>query len=127
MDLNESFGDRLRELRKARKFTLRTLAERINVDFSYLSKIENGRLPHTPSAETIRALALALDADPIELLRMADKLPPELDSVTTPLAARRFMQRATQVASPEDWEALLNLLEKRHSKLGAKTDEGGPL
>jgi transcriptional regulator with XRE-family HTH domain len=125
MDLNARFGDRLKKLRRERGFTLRALAEKINVDFSYLSKIENARLPHTPSVETIRALASALDADPIELLQMAEKLPPELGSVTTAPAARRFMQRATEVASPEDWEALLKLLEKRHSKPRAKRDEGG--
>ncbi len=118
------FGNRLKELRKERGFTLRSLADKINVDFSYLSKIENARLPHTPSVETIRALASALDADPIELLRMADKLAPELGSVIAP-AARRFLRRATEVASPEDWEALLNLLEKRHSKPGSKKNEGG--
>ncbi|HEX4793110.1 MAG TPA: helix-turn-helix transcriptional regulator [Humisphaera sp.] len=119
-----TFGHRLRELRKACGLTLRDLAVQIDVDFSYLSKIENGRLPHTPSVETIRAIASALDADPIELLKIADKLPPELDSVTMP-AARRFIQRATQVASPEDWEAMLHLLERRHSKGRTKGDKGG--
>ena len=119
-----NFGKRLRELRKARKYTLRVLADKIGVDFSYLSKIENGRLPHTPSAETVRAIATALDADPIELLRIADKLPPELDQVAAP-AARRFMERATKMASPEDWEALLDLLEKRHSKHRPRRGEGG--
>src|SRR5687768_7141542 len=110
-----TFGHRLRELRKAGGFTLRSLADKIGVDFSYLSKIENDRLPHTPSAETVRAIAAALDADPIELLQRADKLPPELDQVTSVPAARRFMERAKQMASPDDWDALLNLLEKRHS------------
>ena|SRR5438874_2536713 len=111
-----TFGRRLRQLRTERALTLRALAEKIGVDFSYLSKIENDRLPHTPSAETVRAIAAALDANPIELLQIADKLPPELDQVTTVPAARRFIARATQMASPEDWEALLKLLEKRHSQ-----------
>jgi HTH-type transcriptional regulator, competence development regulator len=120
-----NFGERLRQLRKDRGLTLRGLAEKINVDFSYLSKIENDRLPHTPSADTVRAIASALDANPIELLRMADKLPPELNSMNAGPAARRFMERATQVASPDDWEALLNLLEKRHSKPRVRKEEGG--
>jgi transcriptional regulator with XRE-family HTH domain len=120
-----NFGVRLRELRKARGYTLRALAKQIGVDFSYVSKIENGRLPHTPSADTIRAVALALDADPIELLRIAGKLSPELGSVTTIPAARRFMARATKVASPADWEALLNLLEERHSKKRRKNEDQG--
>jgi transcriptional regulator with XRE-family HTH domain len=125
IEVEMNFGERLRQLRKDRGLTLRGLAEKIKVDFSYLSKIENNRLPHTPSADTVRAIASALQTNPIELLRMADKLPPELDSMNAVPAARRFMERATQVASPDDWEALLNLLEKRHSKLRARKEEGG--
>lgn len=121
-----TFGKRVRHLRTARGLTLRALAAKIGVDFSYLSKIENNRLPHTPSAETVRAIATALGADSIDLLQIADKLPPELDQVTSVPAARRFMERATQMASPDDWEALLDLLEKRHSQR-AQARGGGEL
>jgi transcriptional regulator with XRE-family HTH domain len=58
--------------------TLRTLAEAAGVDFTYLSKIENERVEHLPSVETIRDLAQALEGDAMELLQLANKLPPEL-------------------------------------------------
>jgi len=36
------FGQRLRELRREKRWTLRALADAVGVDFTYLSKIENG-------------------------------------------------------------------------------------
>ena len=111
-----AFGERLRELRRERGFTLRQLADLAGVDFTYLSKVENDRVPYTPSAETIRTLARALGGDPLELLRLANKLPEELEALKSPLQARRFFERAQTIASPEDWDALLDLLEKRNAR-----------
>jgi len=110
-----SFGTRLRELRKAKGLTLRQLGDRAGLDFSYLSKIENDRFAYTPAADTIRDLAGILEVDALELLRLANKLPRELESLNANAQARRFFDRASQVASPDDWEALLDLLEKRQT------------
>lgn len=101
--------------------TLRSLAEAAGVDFTYLSKIENERVEHLPSAETIRDLAQALEVDAMELLQLANKMPPELAKLTASPSARRFLQRAQQIASPKDWDALLGLLEERQSG----RDKGG--
>lgn len=110
------FGKQLRQLRIAKGFTLRALAEAAGVDFTYLSKIENGKPGYQPGADTIRALAAALDADALDLLRLADKVPPELQGLTEDAKARRFFHRAQEIASPEDWDALLNLLERRQQE-----------
>ncbi len=106
-------GQRLRQLRQERGLTLRALADAVGVDFTYLSKIENGKVGYVPGAETIRALAGALSADPLELLQLARKVPPEIGTLAGNVNARRFFQRAQEVASPEDWDVLLDLLEKR--------------
>jgi len=111
-----TFGERLREIRREKGLTLREVAQRAGIDFTYLSKIENGRVPYTPAAETIRQLADALKVDSIELLTLADKLPKELEPLKTNQQARRFFDRATKVASPGDWEAFLDLLEERQAK-----------
>ena len=108
-----TFGERLRSLRREKKLTLRALAEATGLSFTYLSKIENGRVPYTPSPEKIRLLAVALRVDSLELLRAADKVPPEMADLTAHPAARKFIERAREVASPEDWGALLDLLERR--------------
>jgi HTH-type transcriptional regulator, competence development regulator len=110
------FGDRLRQLRRAKGLTLRQLAEATGVDFTYLSKLENGRMAYSPSAEMVRKLARVLDADALELLELANKLPPELDSLKGSANARRFIQRASAIASPEDWDAMLDLLERRQAE-----------
>ena len=112
----KNFGMTLRELRLEKGMTLRSLAECAGIDFTYLSKIENGRTGYFPGAETIRELARALGVDAIDLLKLADKLPPELHPIAGNAKARRFYQRAKEVASPKDWDALLDFLEHRQSK-----------
>jgi transcriptional regulator with XRE-family HTH domain len=119
------FGHRLREIRKGKGLTLRQLAEEAGIDFTYLSKIENGRIPYTPAVKTIRDLATALNVDVIELLTLANKLPLELEALKTNLGARRFFDRAAKVASPDDWDALLDLLEDRQTKRGSGKPGGG--
>ena len=72
-----TFGEKLRSLRRDKKLSQRDLAERVGLNFTYLSKIENGKLDFAgyPSEETILKLAEALGADPDELLLMAEKVP----------------------------------------------------
>ena len=105
--------------------TLRALAEAAGVDFTYLSKIENSRIGYMPAAETIRDLAEALGVEAMDLLQLANKLPPELATLAGNAKARRFFQRAREIASPKDWDALLDLLEKRQSARSSQTDQGG--
>lgn len=71
------FGDKIRELRTTKGFTLRALGERVGVSHAYISKVENGRLDFGdyPSEDLIRRLAAALEADEEELLLLAEKIP----------------------------------------------------
>jgi transcriptional regulator with XRE-family HTH domain len=69
-----TFGQRLRELRKRSGLTIYEVADAVNRDFTYISKIENDRvLP--PSAEIIVSLATLLGGDPEELAILGDKPP----------------------------------------------------
>jgi len=74
------FGKRVRALRQARKLTLRALAAKIGVGFTYLSKVENEKLDFAdyPSDDLIVKLAKALDADADELLILAKKIPAKI-------------------------------------------------
>jgi transcriptional regulator with XRE-family HTH domain len=123
--MQTGFGAKLRELRQEKGLTLRSLAEAAGVDFTYLSKIENDRVEHLPSVDTIRDLAQALEGDAMELLQLANKLPPELAKLAGSEKARRFFQRAQEIASPKDWDALLDLLESRQSARQTKDGKGG--
>lgn len=72
-----AFSRRLRELRRAKQLTLRDLAAKVGVGFTYISKIENHKLEegHGPSEKLIHKLAEVLDADEEELLLLAEKVP----------------------------------------------------
>ncbi|MFC1962787.1 helix-turn-helix domain-containing protein [Chloroflexota bacterium] len=71
------FGERLRELRKKAGLSQRVLAVNVGVDFSYLSKLENGVLP-PPSEKVILRLAEILGTDKDELLTLAGRVPSDI-------------------------------------------------
>lgn len=103
-----TFGARLRELRKGKGISQRDLADSVGVDFTYLSKLENERLP-APSATVIAALAEALDADADELAVLAGKIPADLVDVLrqNPGAIKMFRSLAGDIRTPEDWQRQL--------------------
>lgn len=102
MNHEESFGERLRRARRNQGLTLRQLAEQVGVDFSYLSKLENGRLP--PAADdTIVRISEALQMDPDLLFAVARKVPTD------------FRQRVRE-APPETALLLRKLSGRRLSK-----------
>lgn len=72
-----TFGERIRELRQAKQLTLRDLAAKVGVGFTYISKIENHKLEegHGPSEKLIHKLAVELDGDEEQLLLLAEKVP----------------------------------------------------
>jgi HTH-type transcriptional regulator, competence development regulator len=82
-----TFGERLRQLRTGRDLTLRQMALKVGVGFTYLSRVETGRMTYGdyPSEELIGRLAKALDADVDELLLLAEKIPEPI--------RRRVLQR----------------------------------
>ncbi|MFH0768312.1 MAG: helix-turn-helix domain-containing protein, partial [Chloroflexota bacterium] len=62
MEETRKFGARIKELRVQLHLTQRQLAEKVGVDFTYLSKIETGALP-PPSEKVILRLAEVLNPD----------------------------------------------------------------
>ena len=79
------FPERLRSLRKEAKWSQRELADRVGVDFTYLSKIENSRV-EPPSETVLKKIAAVfsgeLGKDEIELsdelITSAGKVPSDL-------------------------------------------------
>lgn len=59
--MDNRIGKRIKELRKKRGYTLRELGEKLNFDYSYLSKVENGR--KTPSIELLQQMADFFNVD----------------------------------------------------------------
>jgi transcriptional regulator with XRE-family HTH domain len=99
-----AFGERIRELRKARGLNQRDLAGHAGIDFTYLSKIENSRM-EPPSEEVIRRVAEALDADVDELIVLAGKFPSDLEQELKTPERVKVLRRsvAGDINSMEDW------------------------
>jgi len=74
-----NFGTRIRKLREEKKLTLRGLAERSNLSYSFIASLEKGR--YNPSRESIYSLANPLDADVNELLMLARFLPEQHETI----------------------------------------------
>jgi transcriptional regulator with XRE-family HTH domain len=119
-----TFGQRVRELRKAKGLSQRELAERVSArlkeedgrggfDFTYLSKIENDRTD-PPSAAAVLQLAAELDADPDELMAMARKAPSDFaETLKNSHTARLFYRTAVnRHLSEDDWQQLLETLRR---------------
>ena len=123
MVAKKTFGQTIRDLRKAQvpPLTQRDLAVRVEsrlrgndrggFDFTYLSKIENDRLP-PPSAAAILALAVELHADPDHLLALGEKAPADLGrEMKKSEGARTFFRSAVnENLSEEEWLRLLEVL-----------------
>lgn len=112
--MTSSFGRAIKEARRQRGISQKDLAERAGIDFTYLSKIENDRMP-PPSEKAIRAMAEALALDADELIRLAGKVPSDLEEflVTDPEAIKYLRSLQGDVETRQDW---INLL-KRKGKL----------
>ena len=81
----KDFGAHVRDRRLSLRerdpaFSLRRVAQRVEVEPSYLSKVERGLEP-PPSEATIRLLAHDLDLDPDVLLAMAGKVSEDLQRI----------------------------------------------
>lgn len=94
--LKMKFGERIRDLRKAKNLGQRALADKVGVSFTYISKVENSKLDFGdyPSEELIHKLAKALGADTDELLLLAKKIPDEIKNrvLERPDAFRKIAQ-----------------------------------
>jgi PAS domain S-box-containing protein len=120
----------LRELRKAGGRTQRDLANGIGIDFTYLSKLENGVVP-PPGERTISALARVLGADPDELFGLAGKMPPQLLEKVNPETLRMLrshLERGKppigEQAAPPEQGTELQIPDARCAESGQGESQG---
>jgi len=83
--MSQGFGDYLRAVREQKAadntaFSLRQVAGAVDIEPSYLSKIERGLEP-PPGEETIKDLARGLGEDPDVLLALAGKVSSDLQAI----------------------------------------------
>ena len=72
-----TFGQRLRDLQKAKRLSLRELASRVDIGSTYLSKIENHKLEdgNSPSGKLLPLLDVELGEDQEEWLLLVQRVP----------------------------------------------------
>lgn len=106
------FGERIRELRKAKNLGQRGLGDLVGVSFTYISKIENEKLDFGdyPSEELIGKLASALNTEADELLLLAKKVPEQIK--------KRVMER------PDAFRKFADLDDDKLDGLLEKLDDG---
>ena len=105
-------GPDIRRIRTDRGLTQRELATAAGVTHSYVSKIESGRLQHTPSPRALSGLAQALGIDELTLLKAADKVPAPLVDVLRDPDAIIFLRKAVSMScTSHDWRRLSALLD----------------
>lgn len=88
-----SFGIFFKAARKNKGYSIKSLAQELNVNYTYLSKIEN---EHTvPSEEFIRNIARLFGYDEEELLVRAGRIPPDVIRIIrdNPKEAIEFLRR----------------------------------
>lgn len=108
-----AYARRQRELRLARRLSVRQLAEQSGLAFGYLARVERGE-DAPPGEIAIVKIAAALGADEDELLALARRPHPDVLRAVSELPAegRLFLRRAAdRQLSPEQWRRLADLLD----------------
>ena len=112
-----TFGAQLRAWRVEKRMSQRDLANKVGIDFTYLSKIENDRLP-PPSQATIVKLAEALETSSDVLLQLASKSPQDVQPIIAASREAPALLRAIDGLRDEQVKRLTDLAEemKQESK-----------
>jgi transcriptional regulator with XRE-family HTH domain len=86
--VSQTFGKLIRQARQDKGYSQRDLAKLVEVDYTYLSKLENDRAEYPPKQEVIQSLAHHLDLDMKELRDLAGRITPEDAKVVQDLVKR---------------------------------------
>lgn len=89
----KSFGSFLKKLRVNKGYSIKKLSNELSINYSYLSKIENGH--SLPSDEFITRIAGLFGYDNEELLARAGKIPDDIIKIISdnPKIAIEFLRK----------------------------------
>jgi transcriptional regulator with XRE-family HTH domain len=89
----QDFGSFLRRLRQEKGYSLKGLANKINLNYTYISKLENGH--NGPSDKFIETVSVLFDYDKEELMVRAGKIPDDVLSLISdnPKEAIKFLRK----------------------------------
>jgi transcriptional regulator with XRE-family HTH domain len=87
------------------------------LDFSYVSKLENSRIP-PPAADTVVKIAHVFGVTPDELLALSGKLSSDVtDAVASMPGAQEFLRLSTKLSlTDEEWRRLGSMAQQWRDK-----------
>lgn len=126
-----TFGQTLQKIRRAKGKTQRDLADLIEMDYGYYSRIENDKFDYKPSRETIEKIIEKLECDEnekAELLTAAGRIDKEMEEMAIKAVERpelRPLFRAVMETPTEEIDDLFELINQhKQDKLKKeKSDE----
>ena len=104
LNLRQAFGRRLKELRKAKGWTQKELANRLAIRYSHLNKYESGM--HAPPFEKLIQLADIFDVSLDSLLK---GLPIENEPIRNELLHKRF--KMLETFDDDDRETVIKVID----------------
>ena len=123
-----SFGRTLQRIRRDKRMTQRALADAIEMDYAYLSRLENDRFDHKPNRETVEKIADALgctEQERSELFAHAGRIDAEIENVarlTNERPELRQLFRSVAGLSPDKLQELIEIAQRsnKNSKQGKR-------
>jgi transcriptional regulator with XRE-family HTH domain len=113
------FGRTLQRIRRAKRKTQKDIADAIGMDYAYFSRLENDHFDYTPTRETVKKMAAALNCSEPELhelLSEADRIDEEMEKVAKLAHTRpelRELFRAAAKLSPDQVKQLIEGAQRR--------------
>ena len=110
------FGDKIKQLRESREMTQKDLAEKIGIVVTYLSKIENNKVPYYLSEDKLKKIVNIFnlnERDEKELFELAQKTPPLVKELAMREPVYQFLRTI-----PTNWDdkKIEKFIKKRYKK-----------
>ena len=118
----DAFGVRLRTDRENAGLSVRQLADQSQISFSYITKIETGRVGTGISPKIISALANVLGRDELEYLYLSEVVPAPLNGLLADARSRSFVRALLRTPQrPSVWDRLEAALAEPRAEYSAST------
>lgn len=117
--MQTTFGKTLQKIRRGKGKSQRSIADIIEMDYAYFSRLENDRFDYKPSRETVERIAQAMECDEGErgeLLAAAGRIDEEVEQVarmTNEKPQLKQLFRAAAKLSPERLQELIDMAQKK--------------
>jgi transcriptional regulator with XRE-family HTH domain len=108
--VDQTFGEKIRIARRDKGYSQRELAALVQVDYTYLSKLENDRADYPPKEDVIQSLAQQLDLEAEKLSYLAGRITAADAKVVQELAKTHQQQMPVLLRTMRDHPEIVQRL-----------------